>query len=181
MKKILAALAASLTMAGCAPVSPLAPAAPPAADLAARGHAFSADDVEYLARVLAAEARGELARYPHSVLGVGYVIARTARKEKVGVRALITQRQPWLLTSYKEGPKGINGKYFHVPVSRIDRFSELEAIAKKAIAGHDPTGIDPNHFYDDSIAHRPPAWSKGPGVKKKQLGHFIFVHNPLDR
>jgi hypothetical protein len=54
------------------------------------------------------------------------------------------------------------------------------AIARKAFTGYDPTGIDANHFYEDSIAAHPPAWSKGPGVVKKPLGHFIFIYNPKD-
>lgn len=147
-------------------------------------------DVEFLARAISAEARGEVTVYKKtgdaavkkSVQGVAYVIARTAAVRKKSVEGLIKSQPDFLSSWYLKNKAGNaeNYRQFFLPPQQIVYWDELCGIARKALEGQDPTGIDPNHFYDISIAHRPPRWAVGPSVSKRQLGRVIFIYTPKD-
>ena len=147
-------------------------------------------DVEFLARAVSAEARGEVTRYKKtgdvaiqkSVSGIAYVIARTAAVRKTSVEGLIKGQSDFLSTWHLKNRAGNaeNYRQFTLPPQKILYWDELCGIARQALGGNDPTGIDPNHFYDVSIANRPPRWAIGPGVSKKQLGRVIFIYTPKD-
>lgn len=164
------------------------PAVKPAAKPAAKpqvcqpaGRSWTAQDVEMLARALAAEARSLITRFRrrgnvqdrNAVLAAGYVIARTARERNLSIADLLRQ-QPLFLSSWGMGDRQGNRDnfaQFFLPKERIAHYAELEAIAFEALAGKDPTGMDPNHFYDDSIAA--PRWARTAQATK--MGEFIFV------
>ncbi|HEY9856108.1 MAG TPA: hypothetical protein V6D05_10245 [Stenomitos sp.] len=151
-------------------------------------------EVEFLARSLSAEARGEVTRYKKtgnanyraSVVGAGYVIARTAAAYKTTVQNLVqggVKSQPNFLSAwYLQNRAGNAENYsqFFLPTSQIENWDDLVAISREALAGKDPSGIDPNHYYDDSLQYNPPRWAVGDGVVKQPLGHFIFVYTPKD-
>lgn len=152
-------------------------------------------EVEFLARSLSAEARGEVTRYKKtgnqsyrdSVVGAGYVIARTAAVYKTTVQNLVqggVKSQPNFLSAWylqNRAGNAENYRRFFLPTSQIEHWDELVQISREALAGRDPSGIDPNHYYDDSIRYNPPRWAYGPGVAKHQIGHFIFVYTPKDQ
>lgn len=147
-------------------------------------------DVEFLARAISAEARGEVTRYKKSgdvsvqksVAGVAYVIARTAAVRKTSVEGLIKGQSDFLSSWHLKNQAGNaeNYRQFTLPKQQILYWDELCGLAREALSGKDPTGIDPNHFYDVSIAHKPPRWAVGPGVSKRQLGRMIFIYTPKD-
>ena len=154
------------------------------------GRPVTQADVEFLARAISAEARGEVTRYKKtgdasvkkSVQRVAYVIARTAAVRKQSVEGLIKGQSDFLSSWHLQNRAGNaeNYRQFFLPTQKIVYWDELCGIARTALEGQDPTGIDPNHFYDVSIAHRPPRWSIGSGVSKRQLGRVIFVYTPKD-
>lgn len=144
---------------------------------------WSQGDVEFLARALAAEGRGELSkyfatgdrRYRDSVLGMGYVIARKAESMGTGIRQMVN-RQPHFLSAWGQGNRGNNRnnyQQFFLPQERIANWKELKAIAREALQGADPTGIGPNHYYDTSISA--PRWARGAGVETRRIGKIVFV------
>lgn len=151
------------------------------------GRPVTQADIEFLARAVSAEARGEITRYKksgdeavrNSVGGVAYVIARTAAVRKTSIEGLIKGQSDFLSSWHLKNRAGNAENYqqFFLPPSKIVYWDELCHIARAALEGNDPTGIDPNHFYDVSIAHRPPRWAIGPDVSKRQLGRVIFIHN----
>ncbi len=155
-----------------------------------QGRPVTQADVEFLARAVSAEARGELTRYKktgddavkQSVSGVAYVIARTAAVRKTSVEGLIKGQSDFLSSWHLKNQAGNaeNYRQFFLPTQKIVYWNELCGIAREALSGKDPTGIDPNHFYDVSIAHRPPRWALGPGISKRQLGKLIFIYTPKD-
>lgn len=142
---------------------------------------WTEEDVEVLARALSAEARSVVSRYRRTgapadrdaVLAAGFVIAETAASRGLSIAGLLAQ-QPLFLSSWGLGEQGGNADnfaQFFLPRERIAHYAELEAIARDALAGKDPTGMAPNHFYDDSIA--PPAWAHTAQTTK--IGEFIFA------
>jgi hypothetical protein len=155
-----------------------------------QGRPVTQPDVEFLARAISAEARGEVTRYKktgdgavkQSVSGVAYVIARTAAVRKTSVEGLIKGQSDFLSSWHLKNQAGNaeNYRQFFLPTQQIVYWNELCGIAREALSGKDPTGIDPNHFYDVSIAHRPPRWAIGPGISKRQLGKLIFIYTPKD-
>ena len=155
-----------------------------------QGRPVTQADVEFLARAISAEARGEVTRYKtsgdaavkQSVSGVAYVIARTAAVRKTSVEELIKGQSDFLSSWHLKNQAGNaeNYRQFFLPKQKIVYWDELCGIAREALSGKDPTGIDPNHFYDVSIAHRPPGWAVGPGISKRQLGKLIFIYTPKD-
>lgn len=172
-----------------APVAPLQPAHGGAAAVQGAGtirskwgRGWSEADVELLARALAAEARGLVTKfvktgnqlYRDAVLAAGYVIARNSAERNVSIQGLLN-RQPLFLTSWGLGESRGNAdnfRQFFLPTERIANWAELKQIAREALAGNDPTGTNPNHFYDDSI--RAPKWAQG-AQASIQLGPMVFV------
>lgn len=162
---------------------PAAPARGPAKAEGNRwGRSWSAEDVEMMARALAAEARGQVTKYlatgkqvyRDAVLTAGYVIARNAAERKCSIQELVTG-QPFFLASWGNGETHGNANnfdQFFQPADHIANWPELEKIAREALAGEDPSGINPNHFYDESI--NAPAWAKAAPVA--QLGRMVFLN-----
>lgn len=154
------------------------------------GKQWSDKDVEWLARSMAAEARGEVERshqtgnrvWRDSVIGCAYWLARTSVVKKKSIERTIKD-YPYLLSSWLLANKygnGCNYEYFFKPTNQIENWDELCTIARQGMSGSDPSGIDPNNYYDDKLEHNPPNWAHGAGVERKKIGHFIFVFNPLD-
>jgi|GEM_PF-3872952 len=140
-------------------------------------------DVEFLARALSAESRGEFSKYlssgdrrlRDSVVGIGYVIARKAEDMGTGIQQMI-RRQPHFLSAWGQGNRGNNRhnfREFFKPTHQIANWSDLKTIAREALMGADPTGIAPNHYYDTSISA--PRWARGPHVETKRIGKIVFV------
>jgi len=146
---------------------------------------WTENDVRYLARAISAEARGEISKfietgdrsYRDSAVGIGYVIARTAVDRGESIMNVI-QNQPMFLSSYGMGHSSGNSdnfRQFYQDPSRIPNWEKLVDIAREALAGRDPSGVDSNHFYDVSIAHDPPDWARG--GQKRQIANIIFVQS----
>ncbi len=146
---------------------------------------WSENDVRYLARAIAAEARGEISKYldtgnrayRESAVGIGYVIARTAVDRGESIMEVI-RNQPMFLSSFGMGHASGNSdnfRQFYQDPGRIPNWETTLEIAREALAGRDPSGIDPNHFYDVSIAHDPPDWAHG--ARQKRIANIIFVNN----
>lgn len=92
------------------------------------GRPVTQEDVEFLARAVSAEARGELTRYKKtgdaavqkSVSGIAYVIARTAAVRKTSVEGLIKGQPTFLSSWYLKNQAGNaeNYRQFFLPPSR---------------------------------------------------------------
>lgn len=159
------------------------PAADATASAASLPKRWSHKDVDFLARAISAEARGELTKYldtgdrrfRDSVVGIGYVIARKAERMGTGIEQAI-RRDRHFLSAWGQGERGNNRqnyREFFRPTHQIANWNELRAIAREALAGADPTGIGPNHYYDTSISA--PRWARGPQVETKRIGKIVFV------
>ena len=68
-----------------------------------------------------------------------------------------------------------NFRQFYQDSSRIPNWEETVEIAREALSGRDPSRIDPNHFYDVSIAHDPPDWARG--ARNQRIANIVFVNN----
>lgn len=167
--------AAEPVVAESAAAAEIAPAALP--------KRWSEKDVEFLARALSAEARGELTKYlatgdsrlRDSLVGIGYVIARKAESMGTGIEQAV-RRDRHFLSAWGQGERGNNRqnyREFFKPTHKIANWDELKTIAREALAGADPTGIGPNHYYDTSISA--PRWARGPRVETKRIGKIVFV------
>lgn len=144
---------------------------------------WSEKDVDFLARALSAEARGELTkflqtgdrRFRDSLVGIGYVIARKAERMGTGIESAI-RRDRHFLSAWGQGERGNNRhnyREFFKPTHQIANWDELRTIAREALSGADPTGIGPNHYYDTSISA--PRWARGPRVETQRIGKIVFV------
>lgn len=149
---------------------------------------WTEQDVEFLARAISAEARGEVTkyfetgdrRYRDSVVAIGTVIVNKAEESGTGIERTI-RRNPHFLSAWGQGERGHNRRNFREffrPTHQIAHWAELKQIAREALMGADPTGIDPNHYYDTSISA--PRWARGRGVETRRIGSIVFVDNARD-